>query len=62
MKMPEARLAEVRRITKEIVKSNSELTHSDIGLWGVMVCDGVIKCHNYQKAADLAAAFNRCPA
>ena len=62
MKKPEMRLAEVRRITEEIVESNSQLNKCDIGLWGVMVCNGVIKCHNYQKASDLASAFNRCPA
>ena len=59
---PEMRLAEVRRITDEIVMSYPFLSTIDIGLWGVMTNGCVIKCHSYQSAADLASSFNRCPA
>ncbi len=59
---PEFRLAEVRRITDEIVRSYPFLSTVDIGLWGVMTSGCVIKCHSYQGAVDLASSFNRCPA
>jgi len=59
---PEFRLAEVRRITDEIVRTYPFLSITDVGLWGVMTSGCVIKCHSYQGAVDLASSFNRCPA
>lgn len=59
---PEYRIAEVRKITQEMVDNQDNLDETDIDSWCVLASGKAIKCHNYSEAARIASSFNRCPA